>query len=195
MQIKNLEEKNLIKELKSKNESAFKLLVKNYKDQIFNTIIPIIQNVDDADDLTQEVFIQIYKSIKKFKEKSSLSTWIYKISISKAYEYIRYNKRVKRFSILINMFRDDNTIREIPDFKHPGVELEQKENSKILFDAINKLNKEQKTAYILKNVQGLSYKKIANIMNKSISSIESLIYRAKQNLKTIIKKKYKTRNL
>ena len=59
----------------------------------------------------------------------------------------------------------------------------------------NKLNKQQKTAYILKNVQGLSYKKIADIMNKSISSIESLIYRAKQNLKTIIKKKYKTRNL
>ena len=82
MQIKNLEEKNLIKELKSNNESAFKLLVENYKNQIFNTIIPIIQNVEDADDLTQEVFIQIYKSIKKFKEKSSLSTWIYKISIS-----------------------------------------------------------------------------------------------------------------
>ena len=102
MQIKNLEEKNLIKELKSNSESAFKLLVENYKDQIFNTIIPIIQNVDDADDLTQEVFIQIYKSIKKFKEKSSLSTWIYKISISKAYEYIRYNKRIKRFSFCSN---------------------------------------------------------------------------------------------
>ena len=188
MQIKNLEEKKLIKELKSNNESAFKLLVENYKDQIFNTIIPIIQNVDDADDVTQEVFIQIYKSIKKFKEKSSLSTWIYKISISKAYEYIRYNKRIKRFSILINMFRDDNTIINIPDFIHPGVELEQKENSKILFSAINKLNHQQKTAYILKNVQGLSYKKISDIMNKSISSIESLIYRAKQNLKTIIKK-------
>ena len=195
MQIKNLEEKNLIRELKSNSESAFKLLVENYKDQIFNTIIPIIQNVDDADDLTQEVFIQIYKSIKKFKEKSSLSTWIYKISISKAYEYIRYNKRIKRFSILISMFRNDNTIREIPDFIHPGVELEQKENSIILFNAINKLNHQQKTAYILKNVQGLSYKKISDVMNKSISSIESLIYRAKQNLKTIIKKKYKTRNL
>jgi RNA polymerase sigma-70 factor (ECF subfamily) len=86
------------------------------------------------------------------------------------------------------MFRNDNTIREIPDFIHPGVELEQKENSKILFSAINKLNHQQKTAYILKNVQGLSYKKISDIMNKSISSIESLIYRAKQNLKTIIKK-------
>ena len=86
------------------------------------------------------------------------------------------------------MFRDDNTIINIPDFIHPGVELEQKENSKILFSAINKLNHQQKTAYILKNVQGLSYKKISDIMNKSISSIESLIYRAKQNLKTIIKK-------
>ena len=86
------------------------------------------------------------------------------------------------------MFSDDNTIINIPDFIHPGIELEQKENSIILFNAINKLNHQQKTAYILKNVQGLSYKKISDIMNKSISAVESLIYRAKQNLKTIIKK-------
>ena len=100
-----MEEKILIKNLKAKNEEAFKILVEKYKDLVYSTIIPIIQNIDDADDLTQEVFIQIYKSIKNFKEKSSLSTWIYKISISKAYEHLRYKKRKKRFSILVNIFR------------------------------------------------------------------------------------------
>jgi len=184
-----LEEKSLIKNLKANNEEAFKVLVEKYKDLVYNTIIPIIQNVDDADDLTQEVFIQIYKSIKKFKEKSSLSTWIYKISISKAYEYLRYKKRKKRFSILVNIFREDNSTIDIPDFHHPGIQLEQKENAKILFDAIEKLNKNQKNAYVLKNIQGLSYKKIAEIMEKSVASVESILFRAKNNLKILLKKK------
>jgi len=190
-----LEEKSLIKNLKAKNEEAFKILVEKHKDLVYSTIIPIIQNIDDADDLTQEVFIQIYKSVKKFKEKSSLSTWIYKISLSKAYEYLRYKKRKKRFSILVNIFREDNSLIDIPDFHHPGIELEQKENAKILFDAIEKLPENQKKAYILKNIQGLSYKKISDIMDKSIASIESMLFRAKNNLKNIIEKKTKrTRN-
>tara|TARA_B110000438_G_scaffold52764_1_gene52976 strand:- start:2053 stop:2628 length:576 start_codon:yes stop_codon:yes gene_type:complete len=190
-----LEEKNLIKNLKAKNEEAFKILVEKYKDLVYSTIIPIIQNIDDADDLTQEVFIQIYKSIKNFKEKSSLSTWIYKISISKAYEHLRYKKRKKRFSILVNIFREDDSLIDIPDFHHPGIQLEQKENAKILFDAIEKLPDNQKKAYILKNIQGLSYKKISDIMEKSVASVESILFRAKNNLKNILEKKTKgTRN-
>lgn len=190
-----MEEKNLIKNLKAKNEEAFKILVEKYKDLVYSTIIPIIQNIDDADDLTQEVFIQIYKSIKNFKEKSSLSTWIYKISISKAYEHLRYKKRKKRFSILVNIFREDDSLIDIPDFHHPGIQLEQKENAKILFDAIEKLPDNQKKAYILKNIQGLSYKKISDIMEKSVASVESILFRAKNNLKNILEKKTKgTRN-
>jgi RNA polymerase sigma factor (sigma-70 family) len=184
-----LEEKSLIKNLKAKNEEAFKILVEKYKDLVYSTIIPIIQNIDDADDLTQEVFIQIYKSIKNFKEKSSLSTWIYKISISKAYEHLRYKKRKKRFSILVNIFREDDSLIDIPDFHHPGIQLEQKENAKILFDAIEKLPDNQKKAYILKNIQGLSYKKISDIMEKSVASVESILFRAKNNLKNILEKK------
>jgi|TARA_B110000263_G_scaffold155442_1_gene134964 RNA polymerase sigma factor (sigma-70 family) len=195
MRVKKLEEKSLIKNLKAKNEEAFKILVEKYKDLVYSTIIPIIQNIDDADDLTQEVFIQIYKSIKNFKEKSSISTWIYKISISKAYEHLRYKKRKKRFSILVNIFREDDSLIDIPNFHHPGIQLEQKENAKILFDAIEKLPDNQKKAYILKNIQGLSYKKISDIMEKSVASVESILFRAKNNLKNILGKKTKgTRN-
>lgn len=184
-----MEEKDLIKKLKLKDEDAFKILVEKFKGSVFNTCLSIIQNVDDADDLTQDVFIQIYKSIKNFKEKSSISTWIYRITISKAYEYIRYKKRKKRFSILTNLFREDGSSIDVPDFEHPGVILEKKESSKFLFNAIEKLNYYQKTAYILKNIQGMPYSKISQIMEKSVSSIESLIFRAKKNLKIELKKK------
>ena len=98
-------------------------------------------------------------------------------------------KRKKRFSQIINLFRDDGSTIDIPQFDHPGVQLEKKEDAKLLFEAIESLNDEQKTAYILKNIQGLKYKKISKVMKKSSSSIESLIFRAKKNLKKYLEKK------
>ena len=184
-----MEEKKLIKNLREGDENAFRLLVDKYKNFIFNTSISIIQNTEEADDLTQEVFIQIYKSINKFREKSSLSTWIYRITLSKCYEHLRFKKRKKRFSKIINLFREDGSSIDIPEFHHPGIILEKKEEAKMLFEAINSLNIEQKNAYILKNIQGLSYKKISRIMERSTSSIESLIFRAKKNLKKYLEKK------
>ena len=180
-----MEEKSLIKNLKVGDENAFKFLVENYKGFIYNTCLSIIQNTEEADDLTQEVFIQIFKSIKGFKGNSTLSTWIYRITISKCFEYLRFKKRKKRFSQIINLFRDDGSTIDIPQFDHPGVQLEKKEDAKLLFEAIESLNDEQKTAYILKNIQGLKYKKISKVMKKSSSSIESLIFRAKKNLKNL----------
>ena len=184
-----MEEKDLIRKLKLKDEESFKFLVEKYKNKVYNTSLSIIQNSEDAEDLSQEVFIQIFKSINSFKQKSSLSTWIYRITLSKSFEYIRFKRRKKRFSILVNFFRKDGSIINIPEFEHPGVLLEKKEDSKLLFEAIDKLNYEQKTAYILKNIEGLSYKKISKIMNKSTSAIESLIFRAKKKLKIELKKK------
>jgi len=184
-----LEEKKLIKNLKEGDENAFKFLVESYKGFIYNSCLSIIQNTEEADDLTQEVFIQIFKSIKGFKGNSTLSTWIYRITISKCFEYLRFKKRKKRFSQIINLFRDDGSTIDIPQFDHPGVQLEKKEDAKHLFEAIETLDQEQKTAYVLKNIQGLKYKKISEVMRKSTSSIESLIFRAKKNLKKYLEKK------
>ena len=184
-----MEEKKLIKNLKEGDENAFKFLVENYKGFVFNTTLPIIQSSEEADDISQEVFIQIYKSINGFKGNSSLLTWIYRITVSKCFEHLRFKKRKKRFSQIINLFREDGTVIDIPQFEHPGVQLEKKEDAKLLFEAIESLNDEQKTAYTLKNIQGLSYNKISKVMDKSTSSIESLIFRAKNNLKKYLEKK------
>lgn len=186
-----MEEKKLIKNLKLKDENSFKFLVEKYKDFVFNTCLSILQNSEEADDLSQEVFIQVFNSIKTFREDSSISTWIYRITLSKCFEHLRFKKRKKRFSNLINIFRGDGTVIDIPEFDHPGVILEKKEDAKLLFKAIEKLSEEQKTAYVLKNIQGLSYDKISKIMKKSKSSIESLIFRAKKNLRRYLETRIK----
>lgn len=173
---------DLVLRLKQGDESAFRKLVETYQKRVFNTCLGFVKNEEDADDLAQEVFIAVYKHIHQFRMESSISTWIYKISVTKSLEHLRKEKRKKRFGILRSIFYSDDSIMDIPDFNHPGILAENKERSKILFLAIDKLSENQKTAYMLHKLEDLSYDEIAQILGKNVSAIESLMHRAKNNL-------------
>ena len=174
---------NLVAELKSGDEGAFRKLVDTYQDMVFNTCVGFVKNPDDADDLTQDVFIEIYHSINKFREDSKLSTWIYRITVNKALEHLRKIKRKKRSGFLYWLNHlDTDSKPEIPDYSHPGVLLENKEKAGILFQAVEKLPEKQRIAFTLNKLEGLSYEQISEVMKKSLSSVESLMHRAKLNL-------------
>lgn len=177
-----MEEKILIEKIIASDRDAFKELYDTFSSKVYNTLIGILQNSEDAEDVTQEVFIQIFRAIGNFKQDSTLSTWIYRISINKAFEFLRSKKRKKRFAIVKSIFEKEE-VEEPVDFLHPGIITENKERSKILFKAINKLSEKQKTAFILSKIENLSHKEIREIMKLSLSSVESLIFRAKENLK------------
>ncbi len=185
-----MEEKELIKKIIENDRKAFKELYDNFSSRVYNTILGILQSIEDAEDVTQEVFVQIFKSIENFKQESSLSTWIYRITINKAYEFLRSKKRKKRFAIVKSIFAKDE-VAEPMDFLHPGIIEENKERGKILFKAIEKLPEKQKTAFILNKIENLSYKEIADIMKISLPSVESLLFRAKENLRKKLYKYYK----
>jgi len=91
-----LEEKELISRLKKNDEIAFGLVVDLFSKKVYNTCIGMLQNLEDAQDVTQEIFITIHLNIKDFKEESSLSTWIYRISVNKCLEFIRKKNRKKK---------------------------------------------------------------------------------------------------
>ncbi len=171
----------LIDELKNGKEAAFRELVDNYQRRVYNTCLGFVKNPEEADDLAQEVFIEIFKSILNFRMESKLSTWIYRIAVSKSLQYLRTTKRKKRFAYLRSFF-EDNSSHEIVDYIHPGIIAENQERSRILYQAIDKLPESQRTAYTLHKLEDLSYEEIADIMQKSISSIESIMHRAKMNL-------------
>ncbi len=174
----------LVEELKKGDEGAFRQLVDDYQDKVFNTCISFVKNVDDADDLTQEVFIEVFNSIHKFRADSKLSTWIYRITVNKSLEHLRKMKRKKRSGIFYWISHEDRESKfEVPDFDHPGVLAENREKARILFEAIEKLPEKQRIAFTLHKVEDLSYEQIADVMQKSLSSIESLMHRAKNNLK------------
>lgn len=180
-----MEEKELVLRLKKNDEIAFGFLVDFFSKKVYNTCIGMLQNLEDAQDVTQEIFITIHLNVKDFKEESSLSTWIYRISVNKCLEFIRKKNRKKRSGIFRSIFSSDGekSIENHSDFSHPGIQLENKERSIILFKAIGLLPEQQQTAYILHKVEQVSYNEIAVIMEVSLSSVESLLFRAKQNLK------------
>lgn len=184
-----MNEFELIEGLRKGDETAFKFLVDNYQDRIFNTAIGIVQNAEDAEDVAQEVFIQVYKSIHGFKGESKLSTWLYRIATTRALDLLRSRKSKKRFGFMQRLFGDGNEpLYEIPDFYHPGVAMDQKENSAKLFRAISQLPENQKIAFTLHKLEDLSYQEVSEVMNNSIPAVESLMHRAKQNLRKILEK-------
>lgn len=186
-----MEEKILITSLKSRNEAAFRQLVEIYQVRVYNTVLSLIQHNEEAEDIAQEVFIEVYRSVENFREDSTLSTWIYRIATTKSLEAIRKKKTQKRFAFLTSLFgKNDELLYQSPDFEHPGVVAENKELSKTLFAAIKKLPDDQRIAYTLVNVEGLSYVETAEAMDITKSSVESLIFRAKGNLKKLLKTYY-----
>ena len=177
-------EQELLLGLRNKEEAAFKELVSLYQDRVFNTALGFLQNQSDAEDISQEVFIQVYRSIHQFKEESILSTWIYRITTTKSLDLLRSRKRKKRFGFITSLFGEDNKpIYEPQDFNHPGVLQENKEDASQLFKLVNELPENQRKAFILNKVEELSYKEIAEILQTSEAAIDSLLQRAKQNLR------------
>ena len=169
----------------------FEKLYNQYNMLVYNLALNYLQNIEDAEEITQDVFIQINNSLSNFQEKSSLKTWIYRITINKCLDFIKHKNSQKRFFIFGKKSQNEFEISNVSNFEHPGILLENKEKSKLLFEIINELGENQKTAFLLSKVDGLSNPEIAEIMKLSVSSVESLVFRAKSILKEKISNKFK----
>jgi RNA polymerase sigma-70 factor (ECF subfamily) len=190
-----LNELELIQQLRAGDELAFKSLVENYQDLVYNTALGVVQNSEDAEDVAQEVFIQVFRSIDQFKGDARLSTWIYRITTTKALDHIRSRKRKKRFAFITSLFgANDELIHDPVDFQHPGVALDRKEQAALLFRMIEQLPDNQKVAFTLHKTEELSYQEIADVMQLSVSAVESLLFRARQNLRKLLEKYYAQNN-
>jgi RNA polymerase sigma-70 factor (ECF subfamily) len=190
----HLDERILVERLKEGDESAFKAIVETWQGMVYNTALGIVQNAEDAEDIAQEVFVQVYQSINSFKGDSKFSTWLYRIAITKSLDHERRKKRKKRFAFVKSIFGDENEIViNPPDFNHPGVSLDNKENASIIFKAISELPENQRIAFTLNKVEGLSYQEVSDIMKTTVSSVESLMHRAKNNLRKKLEDYYNSR--
>lgn len=167
------------------DNQQFESLYNAHKKQVYNLALHYVQRTDEAEDITQEVFVKVYKSYHKYNAaEASLSTWICKITVNHCLDVIKSKKSHKRNGILQSLFHavTNEPIAEAVHFDHPGVKSEDKETMAILFTHINALPDAQKTALILSRIDNRPQREVAEIMHTSVKAVESLLQRAKQTL-------------
>jgi len=177
-----MSENEILEQLQKGSETAFSELVEKYKRQVINTCYGMVHNTEDAEDIAQDVFIEVFRSIQNFRADSKISTWLYRIAVNRSLNYIRDNKKRKWFQSFEDLIKEKNTQLQHQTSENPGIELENLQRANILHEAISSLPENQKTAFTLNKYEDLSYKEIAEIMETSVASVESLIHRAKTGL-------------
>lgn len=184
-------DRSLLERAKKGDIGAFEQLVEGYQKKVFNITLRMMGNPDDASELTQEVFIRVYRSLRNFKEESQFSTWIYKIATNICLDELRKQKKRKVFSIDEEIKADDGeTKRQIADDKpSPETVAEKNEVKKVVKDAIKSLPDEYRLVIVLRDIQGFSYDEIAKIVKCPEGTVKSRINRARKALKDILSNK------
>jgi RNA polymerase sigma factor (sigma-70 family) len=167
-----------------KSRDTFRIIYEEHKVLVYNLALNYVQNSNDAEEITQDVFLKVYQNLGKFEQRSSVKTWIYRIAVNKSLDFLKERKARKRFSLITSLFRPgtNEPIDEVSGFHHPGVALEDKEAVRNIFMLINKLPERQKTVIILSKLEGRSQQEIAEIMQTGVKAVESLLQRAKSTL-------------
>jgi RNA polymerase sigma factor (sigma-70 family) len=176
-----------IEALKQGDDAAFRDIVAMYQDRVYNTCLGFLPSRQEAEDTAQEVFIEVFRSIKNFRGEAALSTWIYRIAVTKSLLELRKKRRLKRFAYFVPWTHGaDDPMDMVADpdaHNHPLAQLEDKERAETIYATLGSLPESQRVAFTLHKIEGLSYGEIAAILDTSVAAIESLIHRARTHLR------------
>jgi RNA polymerase sigma factor (sigma-70 family) len=171
----------------------FSAIVERYHLKVYSLCIGFIHQQEDAEDITQDIFTNVFTSLDSFKGNSQFSTWLYRIAVNTTYTFLR-QKRRREAIMLYGMFftAEFEFSYTLPHCDEPDRILSKKQTNEKVFNAIDSLPSNQRKAFILSKYDDLSQRKIAEIMKISEEAVESLLQRAKRNLQTKLRKFYNT---
>lgn len=181
----NHDDRRLIAEVLAGNSAAFGELVLRYQDRLYNVAYRVLGNADDAADVVQDVFVNAYQSLSAFKGDSELFTWLYRIAFNTAISF----KRRRRGVLRLDGYGDGEGSYDPPDRATdtaPDAGMERSEDERVLTDAIAKLSGEHRTVLVLKDLDGLKYEEIAEVMGVPIGTVRSRLHRARLELKSLL---------
>jgi len=185
---KNME-KELVERVKKGDDNAFEDIIKLYEQKVHSTIFYMIKNESAVEDIAQEVFIKVYRNLSKFNEKSSLYTWIYRITVNACYDEIKREKKIISISNHIDTEDGEQEV-EFEDEKQNVSEIvESKLERKMLIDTIKMLPEESRSLIVLRDIRGFSYWEIADMLNMKLGTVKSKINRSRNQLKTLLESK------
>jgi len=171
-----------LKLLKSGNKVAFNQLIVKYKSVVINTSYRFLLHKEDAEDVSQDVFIEIYQSIPSFRGDAKLSTWIYRITVTKCLDAIKKRNRKKRISSVGKLIHIDTISNWISGGTTADEKIHESDQLKEIFSILNVLPENQRVAYTLSKIEGFTNQEIADIMDTTVIAVESLVYRAKKKV-------------
>ncbi|GAB2713343.1 RNA polymerase sigma factor [Hymenobacter frigidus] len=177
-------EADLVTQLQAGSEAAFRTLVERYQDRIYRTVLALLRSPEEAEDVAQEVFVEVHQTISRFRGDAALSTWLYRLATSRALKNRQKARAKKRFAYFTSLLGFDNAVlHEVPDHAHPLALLEGKQQLRLLLDRVARLPDQQQVAFTLRHEQELSYGEIAAVLNVTVPAVESLLFRARQTLR------------
>lgn len=177
----NMDDATLINAFLQGDSTAFTELVHRYQDKVFRIAMGYLHNQEEAEDLSQEIFIVVYQSLHQYKGEAAFSTWLYRVSINTTLQHLR---KIKKRTLFLRLLGKEEGTDRVSD-ENPEKDLLNKEAQKRIKSVLNRLPINQRTAFILKQYESLSQKEIARIMKISEGAVEALLQRAKNNLKKI----------
>lgn len=177
----------LVIELQAGSEEAFNYLLGVYQHPIFNLILHIVENPADAADVLQDVFVKVFKGIRQFHGESSLKTWIYRIAVHEASNHRRgWLRRLRREPISLDQesYHSGETMAErMPAVETPYQSLEQAERQCVVQLALASLAEPYKTVVVLREIEGLSYEEIAQVLRVAEGTVKSRLMRGRELLR------------
>jgi RNA polymerase sigma-70 factor (ECF subfamily) len=180
----NDDDRRLIADCLGGRRDAFGELVSRYQARIYNAAIRLVDNPDDAADVVQDAFLNAYQSLHAFKGDAEFFTWLYRITFNTAISL----KRKKRAAVSLDAVGPDGSIEldDPSEYVRPGLALERREDERQLQEAIARLSHEHREVLLLKDIEGLKYEDIAEILGVPIGTIRSRLHRARLELRDLL---------
>tara|TARA_B100001758_G_scaffold213118_1_gene197426 strand:- start:26 stop:649 length:624 start_codon:yes stop_codon:yes gene_type:complete len=178
---------SLVKRVKKGDYRAFDLLVLKYQSRVIATAFKFVKEKQLAEDIAQEAFIKSYKSIDSFREESSFYTWVYRITVNTAKNYLLSSKRRDEL-VISDLSQDDSFYPEKLDVDSPQEILKASELRDLIFETLSSLGEETRTALSLREFDGLSYEQIAEIVQCPVGTVRSRIFRGREIIEEVVGK-------
>jgi len=183
-----LDEARLVHLAQNGDIGAFEELVIEYENGIYNLAYRMLGSPEDARDISQEVFLRAYRSLRSFREEASFSTWVYRIAKNACLDELRKRSKVQAVSVDQPLETEEGAVqRELPSkLGDPERAVEQVELSELIEQALGTLADQYRSAVVLRDLHGFAYEEIAEIMEVSLGTVKSRIHRGRQALKEVL---------
>ncbi|MBN2475523.1 MAG: sigma-70 family RNA polymerase sigma factor [Pirellulales bacterium] len=173
----------LIDETLAGHSAAFGRLVQKYQDRLYNTVVHVAGNAEDARDVVQDAFVQAFLKLDTFQHSSAFYTWLYRIAFNVAFSH----RRRRRPTLSVEHARETSGLEPMDEEDDPAEKLEREERCRQVREAIGRLNHQQRTVLVLREIDGCCYETIAEILDLPIGTVRSRLHRARLQLREELK--------